>query len=251
MAGNSYSDAMQSAYDGLDLIHMKLAEIQKDALTTATQVSKIVKGGNNNTPNGANKSLQEITMTMSELEKKVNLYLGLQKDMQKQWKANITEADRFHSNMKAIDRQRDQAIKKMEKEQALMEKQSRAYNRLNKIFQTLKQDYRDLAIKKELGADLTDKEIQKMDILRGRIEKMDAAFKKTDASMGIHTRSVGNYGKAFDSLGFSVAQITRESPAFLNSMQTGFMAISNNIPVFVDELEKLRFKNEQLMELIN
>ena len=52
--------------------------------------------------------------------------------------------------------------------------------------------------------------------------------------------------KSFDSLGFSVAQMTRESPAFLISMNTGFMALSNNIPIFVDEVNRLVVANKEL-----
>ena len=64
--------------------------------------------------------------------------------------------------------------------------------------------------------------------------------------MGNHQRNVGNYKSSFDGLGFSIAQLTREAPAFANSMQTGFMAISNNIPMLVDEINKLKVANQQL-----
>src|SRR5690606_37295888 len=61
-----------------------------------------------------------------------------------------------------------------------------------------------------------------------------------------HTRNVGNYKSGFDGLGFSVAQLSRELPAFANSVQTGFMAISNNIPMFVDEIQRLKKANLEL-----
>lgn len=71
-------------------------------------------------------------------------------------------------------------------------------------------------------------------------------LKKAEAEVGIFSRNVGNYKSGFDGLSFSLAQITREAPAFANSLQTGFMAISNNIPIFVDELVKAR-KAHQLL----
>jgi len=244
---NKILDALVNAEAGLDVIHQKIKEIQLDSLKTATEVSKILKGGNKNTPNGANKSLQEVTMSMSELNKKVDLYLGLQKDQQRQWKENITSANQFHSNMTAINKQREQTLKLAAKDVAKKKEEARAYNSLNKTFQNLKKEYRDLAIRQKVHNDLTEEEVKRVASLQQRIQRLDKAFKQTDESMGIHTRSVGNYGKAFDSLGFSVAQITRESPAFLNSMQTGFMAISNNIPTLVDEIDKLKIKNAKLV----
>jgi hypothetical protein len=48
-------------------------------------------------------------------------------------------------------------------------------------------------------------------------------------------------------LGHSVNQITRELPAFTNSMTTGFMAISNNIPMLVDQINNIRTANAALI----
>ncbi len=45
--------------------------------------------------------------------------------------------------------------------------------------------------------------------------------------------------KQWNGLGNSINQVSRELPSFMNSMQTGFMAISNNIPIVVDEINKL------------
>lgn len=46
--------------------------------------------------------------------------------------------------------------------------------------------------------------------------------------------------KSFDGLGFSVSQLAREVPAFANSVQTGFMAISNNLPILFDEISRTK-----------
>ena len=48
--------------------------------------------------------------------------------------------------------------------------------------------------------------------------------------------NVGNYAYNQNALNFSFAQLTREMPAFANSIQTGFMALSNNIPMFIDQV---------------
>jgi hypothetical protein len=54
-------------------------------------------------------------------------------------------------------------------------------------------------------------------------------------------------GSSYNGLGMSINQLTREMPAFANSMQTGFMAISNNIPMLVDELGRLKTANLELV----
>jgi hypothetical protein len=50
----------------------------------------------------------------------------------------------------------------------------------------------------------------------------------------------------FNMLGNSINQITREMPAFTYSIQTGFMAVSNNIPMFVDQIQNIKRANLEL-----
>lgn len=66
-------------------------------------------------------------------------------------------------------------------------------------------------------------------------------------STGNFRLSVGNYKKAWDGLGMAVNQIVREIPAAAISLNTFFLAISNNIPVLIDEMAKLRRVNEELI----
>lgn len=73
-----------------------------------------------------------------------------------------------------------------------------------------------------------------------KANKLDVELKELDASLGKHQRNVGNYKSGFNALGNSISQLSREMPAFANSAQTGFMAISNNIPAFQDAIMQLR-----------
>lgn len=68
-----------------------------------------------------------------------------------------------------------------------------------------------------------------------------------ETATGRSQRNVGNYKSGFDSLGNSVNQLTREFPAFAVSAQTGFLAISNNLPIFFDELTKINKANAVLI----
>lgn len=63
---------------------------------------------------------------------------------------------------------------------------------------------------------------------------------------GNHRLSVGNYVKAWDGLGNSVAQVIREIPSAAIGLNTFFLAISNNIPIVIDEIQRLKEKNEML-----
>lgn len=50
----------------------------------------------------------------------------------------------------------------------------------------------------------------------------------------------------FNGLNNSINQITRELPAFGLSANIGFLAISNNLPILVDEINKVRVANKAL-----
>ena len=61
-------------------------------------------------------------------------------------------------------------------------------------------------------------------------------MKGMQEATGKHTLSVGDYTKAFNGLSIATQQVLREVPTLANSMQQFFIAISNNVPIFVDNL---------------
>ena len=71
-------------------------------------------------------------------------------------------------------------------------------------------------------------------------------MKRLQEATGKHTLSVGDYGKVWDRLGFSINQVVREMPALAIDFNTFFLAISNNIPMVIDEINKMRKANEAL-----
>lgn len=71
-------------------------------------------------------------------------------------------------------------------------------------------------------------------------------MKKLQEATGDYRLSVGHYQKAWDGLGMSIAQTVRELPAAAVSLNTFFLGISNNIPMVIDEINKLRAKNKLL-----
>lgn len=83
-----------------------------------------------------------------------------------------------------------------------------------------------------------------------KLEQETAAIYKEmirlQEATGNHRLSVGNYAKSWDGLGVSVSQVVRELPAAAVSLNTFFLGISNNIPVVIDEIKKVRAENAKL-----
>lgn len=69
---------------------------------------------------------------------------------------------------------------------------------------------------------------------------------KLQEATGNYRLSVGHYQKAWDGLGISISQVIRELPATAVSLNTFFLGISNNIPIVVDEINRLRAQNKLL-----
>ena len=72
-------------------------------------------------------------------------------------------------------------------------------------------------------------------------------MQKLQEATGNHRLSVGNYAKSWDGLGISVSQVVRELPAAAVSMNTFFLGISNNVPILMDEIQKLKAENKELI----
>lgn len=65
-------------------------------------------------------------------------------------------------------------------------------------------------------------------------------MKEMQEATGKHTLSVGDYTKAFNGLSISTQQVLREIPTLANSWSQFFIAISNNVPIFVDNLKMVQ-----------
>lgn len=222
----------------------ELSELNAELLKTISNVQKINSmpiGGL--TPSGANDALKSLTIEYQKQEKIIqNLQLKLQKAAENQVK-NI-EKQRLAEIKLSQDREKafDKYEKQYQKEQARLSASQNIYNKVQAKLNALTNEYKALATKKELGLKLTEQEEQKYNRLQNSIQKYDKTLKAVDASMGKYQRNVGNYASAFSPLSNSINQLTREMPAFANSVQTGFMAISNNLPIFFDAIQQTKAK---------
>lgn len=93
------------------------------------------------------------------------------------------------------------------------------------------------AVYKNMSA--ADREGAQGQTMLKNIESLDMKIKELDASMGVHTRKVGDYASGFNMLGFQIQQVAREFPALAYGPQAFFSAISNNFPMLADEVAKV------------
>lgn len=73
---------------------------------------------------------------------------------------------------------------------------------------------------------------------------MRAEMIRLQEATGSHTLKVGDYGRAWNGLGVSVQQVFRELPVLAVSWNTFFLAISNNLPILADEIQRVTLANK-------
>jgi hypothetical protein len=121
-----------------------------------------------------------------------------------------------------------------------------AVDELNKSYRDAVRDAKNLALMQGQTSEAFYEAQLKAKNLKGQIQELNEVVGQT-GQMASGSGGVQQAAHKFDMLGHSVNQLTRELPAFTHSMSTGFMAISNNIPMFVDQLNNIRVANAGLI----
>lgn len=114
-----------------------------------------------------------------------------------------------------------------------------SYNRLSAQYELNKIKLNQMSGAEREAADVGKK-------LEAETHSLYQQMIKLQEATGNYRLSVGHYQKTWDGLGISISQVVRELPAAAVSMNTFFLGISNNIPMVVDEINRLRAKNKLL-----
>lgn len=77
-------------------------------------------------------------------------------------------------------------------------------------------------------------------------QQIAALMTTMEAGISASRGGMQRLGKNFDGLSYSISQLLREAPAAAVSMNTFFLAISNNIPMVADQIRKVILTNKQL-----
>lgn len=220
----------------LDIADRLLIKAAQDALTLSQNISKIttpsgLAGNSASNSNASNNVKQEAEWT-KKLANEINNLDNARK------KYNKTRND----GVKATIQERTDALLFIQNEKLkakAISDEADAYQKLS--YQLAIAQKNAQAIGATYGANST----QFKKASEG-VRKLDDEIKKIDAGIGKHQRNVGNYAGGWNALGNSVNQITREAPAAAVSLNTFFLAISNNLPAFFDALSGINAQNKEL-----
>ena len=228
-------EQLKKVLDGLTSIHKKQMELNNNAID--------FYGGR--TASNPNVLKQVISDYTTLIDKTNDLSKEEQKLLKNKREINATIRSEI-ATRKAQNAEIEKTEKAYQREQAKLQASETLYGKVQSKMNALSNEYKNLATRKELGIALTAKEEQRYSFLQTKIQTYDKTLKAVDASMGKYSRNVGNYAGSFNPLNNSINQLGREMPAFANSVQTGFMAISNNLPIFFDAMGNVIAQNKEL-----
>jgi len=219
-------------------LRAELVKLSEDALKAGKNLSSI------STPSGLNKNGADNAKTGAEIDALKVKYSALNETIVKKAEQSRLAEIRLQQ---AYEKRFDTFEKVAKKEQAQLEKTNNAYNKTQTQITNLTKVYNDLAVRKARYNDLSEHEEMRLGTLAKVNDKYNGLLRGTDAIIGKNIRNVGNYANGYNALGNSINQLSREAPAFANSINTGFMALSNNFPALFDAINGIRDKNKLLV----
>ena len=167
------------------------------------------------------KQLKKSFVSLSDSEKTGSSGTGILRQVQQLAAQRLVEEESIRRTIKA---QKDQIIQSRAEEGSI--------TALRKQIILLTKDYDDLGRTRRNG--------DAGKALLAQIANVQKELSAAEQASGRFQRNVGNYASAWNGLSFSVQQVARELPSLAVSANTFFLAISNNLPILVDEIAKAR-----------
>lgn len=211
-----------------------LAEFKK------TKGIEIKLGGDPASAKQIRQAIEDLTKTQTKLQKSIQ---DVNRIRTEQIKLELQQEKLATQRKKTLQEEvklNDLNTKSKERLAAAAAKEAAGALKSASAYDQLKQRYKiaaNTAI--ELGA---SQGVLSEDFLEAskQANKLSKELYTLESSVGRNQRNVGNYASGWSGLSNSLNQITRELPSFANSVQTGFLAISNNLPIFFDEISRAR-----------
>jgi len=227
-----------------------LKDLEKGNAELVTMIANMDKLGQKvkgvSTPSGGDSALKNMNEQYIKQQKTLaDLQIKLERYSQAQNRTKISNNQLEQSEIR-LTKAREQQIKAADREQAKLEAALNLQSKTNLQLKLVENAYNNLALKKARYNSLSDNEEKRLQTLTNTLQKYRTIQDGVNTTVGKFQQRVGNYATAFNPLSNSINQLGREMPAFANSMQTGFMAISNNLPVFFDAMSNVIAQNKEL-----
>lgn len=217
----------------------KAIKILDDAQIQAAKASKVAEQAERE----QYKTLQEIEKLEQQRLRTKQLYAKQQRDNNKLTDEEKARVEALSQQIEILLADKENLAKADRETIKYVEVEKQSYNELTQVYNVLTN-----ALNKVTG------EERKQNAVLAEMEKQAKSvyvqMNQLQQATGKHTLNVGNYQSAFDGLGWSVRNVVRELPALGINLNTFFLAISNNIPLVIDEIKRFNEEQKKVAEAI-
>lgn len=227
-ANQSYTQSANQLNQAISTTEAKYTEIVDNILTYDSHVTKLTADTIQNKIR-----IKELGDELKYLDKEYkNGVIGITEYLNKsallkQRQTELSEQNKQYSNL-------------IRNHSAVIISTASSYNEMNAAVLALEKRLKNMPKDSFLGAE-GQNTLQQIQTLKNELKSMDA-------QMGNYQRNVGNYTSHWNGLNMSVQQVARELPSLAVGWNTFFLAISNNLPMVVDELKKARIEYQAMQE---
>lgn len=244
-----FDSGLQGQIEALKDTVKTLSDMLEGLKGKASGLTQALAAANPGTPGGQ----QEIVNLTKQIEQLVSRYDKLATTKEKvaaaEKKLKVATEEEIVSREMAKQATReynkqvraDIATMKLDEEQRkrlsnAAELQKMSYNELSQAYSHL------VALANSMHASNQQEIKDRQDIIKmaGLVREEQKRLKE---AMGNYTLSVGNYEKAFNGLDLAMQQVIRESPTITMGARMYFMAISNNLPILTDQIQRVVQEN--------
>lgn len=180
--------------------------------------------------NGLKEQLKQVTndiSSMSEAQRKS----ALGENAVKQYAGLKAQLKVTADEMRGFAKEQENIIKVQQASDGSLTQLRRQLSLLTTQYDNLSRDLRSGATGKELIV---------------QIQAVTKELNEAEQASGRFYRNVGNYASGWNGLNVQVQQLARELPSLAVSVNTFFLAISNNLPMLIDEI---KLAKDRLAEL--
>lgn len=227
-----YSDLIQPD-SSLDTLLQILRSLNSELTNTANEIKNIanIKITNLSGVTGASRGGQNQIRGVAKDAELLQRALDTVSRLSSQTGQRIAELNLQASKLRKTLRVQAQ-VKSLGVDPHLIDAEIASYRELEVAVRALKEEY--------LLMDAVQRESTGGEDLAKRLKYMQDKMDEIQRNTGKYTLSVGSYDKALRGVTVATSQIVRELPSLAVGFETFFLAISNNLPIFSDAIQRLK-----------
>ncbi len=225
---SAQENAAKSTQTASDTINQASAQLQAANMNYASIIDTVQAYDSEVT------KLTADTIANKEAMKKI---LSDIRELNKSYKAGEITLTEYINQSSLLKQRHSELIAQNQQYSALIKNHSTyiisasgSYNEMNAAMLELQKRYKALSE--------ADRESSVGENLISQANSLNNKLKEIDAQFGNYQRNVGNYASSWNGLNVQTQQLLRELPSLTMSFNQFFLAISNNLPMFADELRR-------------